>query len=215
MYNTAFSDFALDVSTEVEVGISCDDGQWFHCIACIWWERNTSSTVSRSLLILPQQLDTMVSHDYHYSRLNQLERNYAKKIQSELWEMIYNLWGHGLGKALAWESTVPLQVPTHRATCFAAQVVFVLGASLVFSCSAKVETCHDLHQWTVMWRTAVQPLPPKNLRRFASRDLDGVFGFRGSTRYLQLQQFHLQLFDFWVFEASVRTNKRSRALSMP
>ena len=26
----AFPDFALDVSTEVEVGISCDDGLWFH-----------------------------------------------------------------------------------------------------------------------------------------------------------------------------------------
>ena len=46
----AFPDFALDVSTEVEVGISCDDGLWFHWIACIWWERNTNSTVpARSL----------------------------------------------------------------------------------------------------------------------------------------------------------------------
>ena len=35
VYNAAFSDFALDVSTEVEVGISCDDGQWFHCIVCV------------------------------------------------------------------------------------------------------------------------------------------------------------------------------------
>ena len=35
LVHTAFPDFTLDVSTEVEVGISCDDGQWFHCIACI------------------------------------------------------------------------------------------------------------------------------------------------------------------------------------
>ena len=69
-----------------------------------------------------------------------------------------------------------VQVPTHRATCFAAQVAFALGASLVFSRSTTVETCHALHPWTVMLRTAVQPLPPKNLRRFASRDLDVFLG---------------------------------------
>ena len=98
---TAFPDFTLDVSTGVEVGISCDDGQWFHCIACIWWERNTSSTVSRSLSHFPRQLDTLLSHDYQSSIngssclaptiLNQLERNYAKKIQSELWTRFWNL----------------------------------------------------------------------------------------------------------------------------
>ena len=48
---TAFPDFALDVSTEVEVGINCDDELWFHCIPCIWWERNTNGTGSRSLFI--------------------------------------------------------------------------------------------------------------------------------------------------------------------
>ena len=48
-------------------------------------------------------------------------------------------------------------------------------AARVFSRSTKVERCHVLHPWTVMWRTAVQPLPPKNLRRLASIDLDGVF----------------------------------------
>ena len=144
------------------------------------------------------------------------------KIQSELWRMICNLWRYGLGKALAWESTVPLsshfaifpqvQAPTHRATCFAAQVAFVLGASVVFSCSAKVETCHVLHPWTVMWRTAVQPLPPKNLRQFASRDLDGVFdGVWVSGFWLLPAAISLATFWCLLFKVSVGTNKRSRA----
>ena len=44
----------------------------------------------------------------NYSRFNQLEQSYATKIQTELWRMIYNVWGHWPGNTLAWESTVPL-----------------------------------------------------------------------------------------------------------
>ena len=95
-------------------------------------------------------------------------------------------------------------------------MAFVLGASVVFSRSAKVERCHALHRWTVMWRTAVQPLPPKNLRRFASIDLDGVFdGVWVSGFYLLPAAAAISVATFWclLFKASARTNKRSRALS--
>ena len=67
-----------------------------------------------------------------------------------------------------------------------------------------------------MWRTAVQPLPPKNLRSFASRDLDGVFdGVWVSGFYLLPAAAAISVATFWclLFKASVRTNKRSRALS--
>ena len=103
VYNAAFPDFALDVSTEVEVGISCGDGQWFHCIACIWWERHTSNAAPRSLFIfhgnqIPCFLTT-IDYQYSmnkrqfmsccadYSRLNQLERSYAtrSKASFEKW----------------------------------------------------------------------------------------------------------------------------------
>ena len=131
---TAFPDFTLDVSTEVEVEISCDDGQWFHCIA------HTSSTVSRSLLILPQQPDTLLSHDYQYSRLNQLECNYMPKRSKVSFEQGFGTCGDieeekPLHEKVLFLSVHTLQYfhkqgPTHRATCFAAQVVFVLGASV-------------------------------------------------------------------------------------
>ena len=104
-----------------------------------------------------------------------------------------------------------VQVPIHPATCFAAQVAFVLGTR-VFIRSTKVEICHVLHPWTVMWRTAVQPLPPKNLRRFASRDLDGVFdGVWVSGFWLLPAAISLATFWCLLFKVSVGTNKRSRA----
>ena len=156
-------------------------------------------------LYFPRQPDTLLSHDYQYSRLNQLLcQKDPRWVLNKVLELVETLMRKSpcMRKYCSSQFTLCnisiVQVPIHPATCFAAQVAFVLGTR-VFIRSTKVEICHVLHPWGVMWRTAVQPLPPKNLRRFASRDLDGVFWFLGSTCYLQLQQFLLQLFDVCFF----------------
>ena len=85
---TAFPDFVLDVSTELEVGISFDEGLWFHCIACIWWERNTNNAAPRSLCIFHGNqipcflttINTLVWISY-----------YAKKIYGEFWTRFLKL----------------------------------------------------------------------------------------------------------------------------
>ena len=78
-----------------------------------------------------------------------------------------------------------MQVPIHQATCFAAQVAFVLGASLVFNRSTKVETCHA--QQCRAWHVST-------LRCFALRVLHAVFGNVGFSRSVQLHQFLMQFF---------------------
>ena len=214
IHNAAFPDFALDVSTEVEVGISCDDGLWFHCIACIWWERNTSNAAPRSL-----SLFSTATRYPAFSRLSILSFESAIMPKNPKW---------ALNKVLELVETLRRKSPCMRKYCSSASSHsssdMLCGSSSLRArgqCSVQ-----PLRQSGKMPRPApmdsdVEDGSPTT----ASKEFEAVcfnwswWVFDGvwvSGFCLLPAAAAISLTTFWclLFKASARTNKRSRAVSM-